>query len=171
MFDIKLLSPLPSPVCPAQSVLQYMLICNLTLRRSGINGWNGKFQDFNPIRFEMHMILRLISDATHKAALSGDLIPEDLYEVLEAARELSTITEQVTATILNDQPRLQKAKLKFFVKEQLLQEQKGSDAFAKAMLDISPSFGKEVDQVLGKSIHENYQKVIEELGKKPSTPA
>jgi len=112
------------------------------------------------------MILRLKSDAVHKATESGDLIPEDYEEVLQAATDLASMTVQITDTILNDKKRLKKADLGYFVGVQLGQEQKLAATFAKAMLDISPSFGKEVHEVLNGTIVGAYQDAIDELKKK-----
>lgn len=116
----------------------------------------------------MHMILRLKSDATHKAATSGDLIPEDHEEVMSAATDLATITGQTMDAIVSDKKRFKKADLTFFIQGQVEKEQKMAAAFAKAMMGISPSFGKDVDRILGTEIFDLYQGAIDELkGKQP----
>lgn len=109
------------------------------------------------------MLRRLMTDAVHKASTSGDLIPEDFAEVLESATGMAAAVDDTMNITIANKNRLRKADLTFYVRDQLEKQEKTAAAFAKSMLNISPTFGKEVDEVLGKTIAEVYQRAIEAL--------
>lgn len=119
--------------------------------------------EFIPVRFEMHVINRLIKNGTATAQKAQDLTPEDSDRVMSAINELAEITDATMDTFIEHALRFKVARLDYFVTQQLHNEQRLSLAFADEVVSIAPSFGREVELVLGKRIYEAYQRAIDFL--------
>lgn len=119
-----------------------------------------------PVQMKMIVILSLISKAAKEVRHSGDLALTDFDEVLAASTQLAITTAETMNVFLSKETILKAALLGPLVGNHLVHQRKASIAFADAVVGISPVFGPEVGDMLGKTISETYQSAIDHFKKK-----